>query len=149
WAACLLLGTYTLAFVLGIDPIGSIFGRYQYRQGLLTQWAYILVFFGAYEARAWTSMGTLLAGAAAGLTGVGLYAGIQVFGFDPIEWGWVDTSSRAIGTIGNANELAAYAVLGLAACAFVPRDRPRGRAAAIAVVTSAATFSVLASESRG
>lgn len=108
WLCCL-----AISFAFSIDRRGSILGYYQYRQGLLTQLAYLALFLGAANSARWLSPSRLLLPAAIGLGGVAVYTLVQSLGRDPIAW-WVDTSERAIGTIGNANELAAYAVIALA-----------------------------------
>src|SRR5206468_4195953 len=108
WVCCL-----TLSFAFSIDRRGSILGYYQYRQGLMTQVAYIALFLGAIAHGRRFAMPTLLLPVAFGFFGVTLYTLVQSLGRDPVAW-WVDTSARAIGTIGNANELAAYGVIAMA-----------------------------------
>ena len=142
WALCL-----TLSFVFGIDPLGSVLGVYQYRQGLLTQISYLVLFLGARNAATWMPPRTILLGGAAALAGVFAYTLIQSTGNDPINW-WIDTSVRAIGTIGNANELAAYAVVALAFCGAGHRFEWRWRTAVTITVASAASFVLFESESR-
>lgn len=142
WALCL-----TLSFIFGIDPLGSVLGMYQYRQGLLTQSAYVVLFLGARNAAAWMPLRAILMGGAAALGGVFAYTLIQATGNDPLDW-WVDTSVRAIGTIGNANELAAYAILALAFCAAGHRLSWRWPTAVTMAVASAASFVLFESESR-
>ncbi|WBL36111.1 O-antigen ligase family protein [Tepidiforma flava] len=84
---------------------------------------------------------------AAGFAGLAMafaYTAVQAAGLDPFDW-WIDTSDRAIGTIGNANELAAFAVISMGLAAFVPERR---FALAAAVTWGAALFIVLEAESR-
>jgi hypothetical protein len=78
---------------------------------------------------------------------VTVYTAVQAVGADPIHW-WVDTSVRAIGTIGNANELAAYAVIAFAFCGGASGLRGRARQLAGGGLVAAITFVVLESESR-
>lgn len=140
-------GWLTLALALSIDWRGSILGYYQYRQGYLTQLAYVVLFVGALSlGRSGRDHWLPFAGMA-GLAGVAGYTAIQSLGRDPIAW-WVDTSDRAIGTIGNANELAAYAVIALAFGAGALTLRGRQRIAVTGGVAAVAVFTLLESESR-
>ena len=105
----------TVSFIAGIDSRGSILGYYQYRQGLLTQVAYVALFVGSSKLTREIGWRWLGPAGIAGLASVTAYTAVQAVGQDPVNW-WVDTSARAIGTIGNANELAAYAVIATAFC---------------------------------
>jgi len=127
----------------GLDRRGSVLGYYQYRQGVVTQLAYVGVFAGGF-ALASSGRSWVMAGAGAGLAGVLAYTLVQAFGLDPIDW-WIDTSDRAIGTIGNANELAAFGVIAMGVVAFLPaRWAPAGAGAA----WGAALFFAMEAESR-
>ena len=141
------LATVGLSWALGIDPLGSVLGYYQYRQGLLTQISYAVLFAGAMQAAPWLPVRAVLAAGIAGLLGAAAYAGIQVSGNDPFSW-WIDTSARAISTVGNANELAAYAVIALAFAGAGFGLRDRLGVGVQAIVAAAAGFVVFASESR-
>lgn len=135
-----------ISWAAGIDPRGGLLGVYQYRQGFLTQAAYVVLFLAAL-AVARNGLPRWLAPAGlAGLLAVGAYTGIQALGLDPITW-WLDTADRAIGTIGNANELAAAAIIGLAFAGIVPGPR-RTRLLAAGATATLAGFIVLESESR-
>ena len=136
-----------VSFASGIDRRGSVLGYYQYRQGFLTQIAYIAVFLGALNIARRGDFGRLGRAGVVGLAAVTLYTAVQAVGLDPIDW-WIDTSARAIGTIGNANELAAYAVIALAFCAFMDGRSPRVSALLTAGVAACSAFIVLESESR-
>lgn len=141
WVALLLLSE-----ALAIDPRGSVLGVYQYRQGFLTQVAYVVLFLGAahvgFKRKALLERFVLAGGAA-----VLAYTAIQAAGLDPVDW-WLDTSDRAIGTIGNANELAAYAVIALVALPAAPGRDSRGGSVLTACIAAAACFVVFESESR-
>jgi O-antigen ligase len=136
----------TLTFVAGIDPRGGLLGLYQYRQGFLTQLVYVVLFLGALSVARRNGSGWFLVPGLVGMAIVTGYTAIQAAGLDPVDW-WLDTSERAIGTVGNANELAAYATIGVAfAGALATRSR-WGTAAAVGVA-AAAWFVVLEAESR-
>lgn len=141
WVCCL-----AVSFAFGIDRRGSILGYYQYREGLLTQVAYVALFLGAVAAGRRHAPARLCLPVAFGLAGVTLYTLIQSLGRDPISW-WVDTSVRAIGTIGNANELAAYAIISLALGGTTIGVGWR-RAVPPVAVAAAVTFVILESGSR-
>ena len=142
WAALLFL-----SFVTGIDRRGSVLGYYQYRQGLLTQFAYIALLLGASRLARDLHWGWLAAGGTMGLAAVTGYTAVQATGQDPVNW-WIDTSARAIGSIGNANELAAYAVLALALCGLGQQWTAKSARAWVIGVAACASFIVLESESR-
>jgi O-antigen ligase len=138
WAGMLLLST-----ALGLDWRGSVLGYYQYRQGLATQLAYLGLFAGGWALAAMGRWRVFAAGFA-GLAVAFAYTAVQAAGLDPFDW-WIDTSDRAIGTIGNANELAAFAVMSMGLVAFVSERR---FALAAAATWGAALFIVLEAESR-
>ncbi len=140
-------GLLVLSFLTGIDRRGSILGYYQYRQGLLTQVAYISLFLGASKLTREEGWQWLGIGGSFGLAAVTLYTVIQAIGQDPVNW-WTDTSARAIGTIGNANELAAYAVIALALCGFGARYSARTAGLCAAAIATCSGFVVVESESR-
>jgi O-antigen ligase len=146
-AVLIWIGWTTLAFLAGIDRRGSIFGVYQYRQGYVTFLAYAALFLGAISATRRSHERWLFVAGIAGFAGVTAYTAIQSVGLDPVHW-WVDTSARAIGTIGNANELASYAVLAVGFAGAGVLLRPRYRFALVAVLAAATTYVVLQSESR-
>ncbi|MEO8540751.1 MAG: O-antigen ligase family protein [bacterium] len=141
WFAILVLSE-----LLAIDPRGSTLGVYQYRQGFATQVCYVVLFAGALRMGALVRHQALALALLAGTAGVFLYTAIQAVGADPVNW-WTDTSARAFGTIGNANELAAFAIISLACCAAVSVSG-RKSLAVIGAVTACASFIVFESESR-
>ncbi|PFG74873.1 O-antigen ligase [Tepidiforma thermophila] len=137
------LAVVVAAAAAGLDWRGSVFGYYQYRQGIVTQFACAALFAGGWALAAsgrWRVFGAGFAGLAAAFA----YTAVQAAGKDPFDW-WIDTSDRAIGTIGNANELAAFAVISMGLVAFVPARR---FAAGAAASWAAALFIVLEAESR-
>ncbi len=138
WAVLAVVSTTT-----GIDPRGSLLGYYQYRQGMVTQLAYVAVFAGGFALAAAGRVG-VVGTAGAGLAGVLAYTLVQAFGLDPFTW-WIDTSDRAIGTIGNANELAAFGVITMGLAAFV---RPGRMRLAAGMTWGAALFIAMEAESR-
>ena len=142
WTALLIV-----SFITGIDRRGSVLGYYQFRQGLLTQVAYVVLFLGACKLTREMSWHWLGIGGAGGLAAVTLYTAVQAAGQDPVNW-WVDTSERAIGTVGNANELAAYAVIALSLCGFGMRYSPRAAGLWAAAIAACSSFIILQSESR-
>ena len=140
------VGLLVLSELLAIDPRGSALGVYQYRQGFVTQLCYVALFLGGMQLQAGRRRifePLLLVGSAAVLG----YTVIQGLGLDPVEW-WTDTSKRAIGTIGNANELAAFAVVALVAVPVGSRMKSRRGLLLIAAISASACFVVLQSESR-
>jgi len=141
WVVMLMLSTAT-----GIDSRGSVLGVYQYRQGFLTQAATIVLFLGAVRLGAEGTPRWLLGTAGAGVAACVAYTALQALGADPFDW-WIDTSDRAIGTIGNANELAAYAVIWLGFAGLRLEDERRTMALTAALAAGSA-FVVLESESR-
>ncbi|OAI39377.1 hypothetical protein AYO38_07750, partial [bacterium SCGC AG-212-C10] len=142
------LGWMGLATLTGLDPRGSLTGVYQYREGLLTQVAVGVLFLGAVQqGRSDVRLRDFLVAGAAGLAFAAAYTALQATGNDPFDW-WIDTSVRAIGSIGNSNELAAYAVIALAFAALGPALPGRWRLAVPFAVTLLVTFTVLESESR-
>jgi O-antigen ligase len=142
WVAALLLSA-----AFGSDPVGGLLGVYQYREGLLTQLCYVVLLLAGMRAATagWSREALLFPGV--GLSGALLYTGVQATGNDPIDW-WTDTSVRAIGTIGNANELASYAVISLAVLAAFAHRQGVAAWLATAGLFAAAVFIVLESESR-
>lgn len=136
-----------ISWATGIDPLGSVLGYYQYRQGLLTQLAYVVLFAGALQAARWLPMRTVLSAGAAGIAGVTSYTALQATGNDPFTW-WIDTHARAFGTIGNANELAAYAVMALALAGIAVERGGRWGVLAAGGIAAASGYMVLAGESR-
>lgn len=137
------LGMLLLATAFGLDPRGSILGYYQYRQGLLTQLAYVVLLAAGWWLAA-TGRWAVFRTAAAGLAAAFAYTAVQAAGADPLAW-WIDTSDRAIGTIGNANELSALAVISMGVVAFAPPERRLWWAA---LTWPAVLFIVLEAESR-
>lgn len=142
WSATLIVSS-----IAGFDPRGGLLGVYQYRQGLLTQLSYIVLMAGGARAASAGWGRRLFAAPLAGLAGAFTYTAVQAVGADPVDW-WIDTSARAIGTIGNANELAAYAVVCLSSAAAFAGRAGRRSFAGIAAVAGAVTFTVFESESR-
>ncbi len=138
WAAVVLVAT-----AAGLDPRGSVLGYYQYRQGLLTQVAYLVLLCGGWWLAA-TGRLAVFRAAAIGLGAALAYTVVQAAGADPFTW-WIDTSDRAIGTIGNANELSAFAVVSMGIVAFAPPGRRLWWAA---LTWPAVLFIVLEAESR-
>lgn len=128
---------------LGLDWRGSVLGYYQYRQGLVTQLAYLGLFAGGW-ALAVQGAWRVFLGGLVGMAAALVYTAIQAAGADPFTW-WIDTSERAFGTIGNANELSAFAVVAMGLTAFLPR---RWFVPGAALVWGAALFMVLEAESR-
>ena len=122
WAFNALCAWTVLSWATGLDPRGSLIGIYQYRQGLLTFLCYAVLFLaGGYIARRDSRLSILAVPALVGLAITVAYTIVQSTGNDPFSW-WLDTRIRAIGTIGNANELASYAIITLAfAGAFAAR----------------------------
>ncbi|MFN0094743.1 MAG: O-antigen ligase family protein [Dehalococcoidia bacterium] len=139
WALGLFLST-----VAALDWRGSLLGLYQYRQGALTQVVFVLLFLAARALAQEGAHRAPLRAGMAGLAGAATYAGLQAFDADPFGW-WLDTGDRAIGTIGNANELAAYGVIGLALASVWAG---RGSAFAAAFVAAAGVFLVTNAASR-
>jgi O-antigen ligase len=140
-------GWLVVAWALGPDPRGSLLGVYQYRQGLLTHFAYIVLFLGSVWAWRARDRQWLWAAGGVGLLAAVLYTGVQSLGLDPYGW-WIDTSEQAIGTIGNANELAAFGVVAVGLGAGAATGRSWRRLGLLAGVGAAGTFIVLEAESK-
>lgn len=142
------VGWFTVSWAFGIDPRGGLLGVYQYRQGYLTNLCYVVLLLGGVQAGRTAGLRAVLPPVVLGLTAVTGYTAIQSAGLDPVDW-WLDTSVRAIGTIGNANELAAYALIALACAGVVTRGRGvLGRYGSPVAVAAAVSFVVLEAESR-
>jgi len=137
----------TVSTLAGIDRWGSLLGYYQYRQGYLTQLAYITCLLGAWSLTRRGADGWLPIAGTVGLTGALAYSTIQAVDLDPIVW-WIDTSERTIGTIGNANELAAYALIALALVGGSVHSRSRHASLVVGAVTAAVSLTILETESR-
>ena len=136
-----------LCLLAGIDRRGSLLGLYQYRQGFLTQAAYFVLFLGALSVGRSRGLTGILVPGLMGMAAVTVYTAVQAAGLDPIHW-WLDTSERAIGTIGNANELAAYATIALAFAGAAAGIRARWALGVPIAVAASAWFVVLEAESR-
>ncbi len=147
WAFFAFCGWTLVAWAAGIDPRGSLLGVYQYRQGALTFACYAVLFVaGSHLARRPGSFQKLAIFGLVGLTAATIYTIVQSTGNDPVEW-WIDTTVRAIGTIGNANELASYAMVTLAfGGAFLAKRR--AGPVVLGLVAGSVTLIVLESESR-
>ncbi len=147
WFLVAWAGWLTFAWAAGRDPLGGLTGVYQYRQGFLTQVAYGILFLGAFTLSRRTRIEPFVcASALFGLAVATAYTLIQAAGLDPFSW-WLDTRDRAISTIGNANELAAYAVIAMAFAS--PLAGAKGvRSLLPAFVSAACWFIVLEAESR-
>ncbi len=141
------VATLGVSWAAGIDPFGSILGYYQYRQGLLTQVAYVVLFAGSLQAARWLPVRALSVASGIGIAGTALYTVVQATGNDPFTW-WIDTHARAFGTIGNANELAAYAVISLALVGAAVKHETRWGLAVAGTIAAASGYMVLAGESR-
>ncbi len=137
----------TICFLLGIDRRGGLLGLYQYRQGFLTQSAYFVLFLGALTIGRSRGLKVVLVPGLLGMAAVTAYTAIQAAGVDPVHW-WLDTSDRAIGTIGNANELAAYATIALTFAGAAGGVRTRWARAVPIIVAASAWFVVLEGKSR-
>ncbi|MCC6388753.1 MAG: O-antigen ligase family protein [Dehalococcoidia bacterium] len=135
-----------LSMATALDARGSVLGVYQYRQGFLTQAAMVVLFLGALRLAAEGLPRWFMAAAGTGVALCVAYTLVQAVGADPFDW-WIDTSDRAIGTIGNANELAAYAVVWLGFAGLRVRGERRALAV-MAALAAGAAFVVLESESR-
>ncbi len=135
-----------LSMATALDARGSVLGVYQYRQGFLTQAAMVVLFLGALRLAADGLPRWFVVTAGAGVAMCVAYTVVQAVGMDPFDW-WIDTSDRAIGTIGNANELAAFAVVWLG-FAGMPVGGERRTLALMAALAGGAAFVVLESESR-
>ncbi|MFN8508242.1 MAG: O-antigen ligase family protein [Dehalococcoidia bacterium] len=135
-----------LSMATALDARGSVLGVYQYRQGFLTQAAMVVLFLGALRLAAEGLPRWFVAAAGTGIAACVAYTLVQAVGADPFDW-WIDTSDRAIGTIGNANELAAYAVIWLGFAGLRVRGERRALAL-MAALAAGAAFVVLESESR-
>jgi O-antigen ligase len=146
-AFALWLASLLVSWLFGLDRLGSVLGYYQYRQGLLTQVSYAVLFAASLQAAGWLPFRVLAWPGIASLAIVATYAGIQTSGHDWFGW-WTDASSRAISTIGNANELAAYAVIGLAFSAAASARCRRWGFAVEAGVAGGSGFIVLSTQSR-
>jgi O-antigen ligase len=142
WIAALVLSE-----ALSPDWRSSLLGVYQYRQGLLTQVSYVILMLAASRAVSAGYGRRILLLPAAALCGAGIYVAVQSAGHDPVSW-WVDTSRRAFGTIGNANELAAYAVLALSPAGLLANRPGRRALSACIALVSLSVFCVLQAESR-
>ena len=137
----------TFAWLMGEDPLGGTLGVYQYRQGYLTELAYFAIFLGGVATVRMGLTRLAVAAVGAGFVAATAYTAVQSAGADPVHW-WTDTSGRAIGTIGNANELASYALVALAFLGLASPGGGRRRALVLTCAGAAACFVILEAESR-
>jgi O-antigen ligase len=142
-----LLVAATISFLLASDLRGSFFGRYQYREGYLSQFAMLVLFLAAVYVGSRHSGKAMLWAGLVGALGACAYAAVQITGNDPFDW-WIDTSTRAIGTIGNANELAGFVLLAFAFGGALAELRSPWRVAGLTAFAAMFTFTLLATESR-
>ncbi len=142
-----LFAATTISFVLAGDLRSSLFGQYQYREGYLSQVAMLVVFLAAVYVGTRYSGKVMLWAGLAGAFGACAYAAVQITGNDPFDW-WIDTSKRAIGTIGNANELAGFVLLAFAFGGTLAELKSPWRGVGLTAFGAMLTFTLLATESR-
>ncbi|MBI5948366.1 MAG: O-antigen ligase family protein [Chloroflexi bacterium] len=147
YAFLALVAWTTLAWLLGEDPRGGTLGVYQYRHGYLTDVSYFALFLGGIATVRMGRTKLAVVAVAAGLAAAVLYTAVQAVGRDPVDW-WTNTATRAIGTIGNANELASYALIALAFLGLAAPGGGRLRMAVLVCSAAAVSFVILESESR-
>ena len=106
-----LTGAYGLATACSIVPRLSLLGSYLRAQGAYTWMSYVTVFLGIVlggrERQRWDRLITAMLLASAP---VSLYAVIQIFNADPIDWGQ-GPAARVTSTAGNPIFLAAFLVM--------------------------------------
>lgn len=153
WHKSLWLGVGVLAIAVwstlaSTSPIVSLFGSYEYRQGLVTMLVLATCGFLAVQLVRTPAQARLLAAAVAiGGVPVAAYGLLQVFGLDPARWNapaWAMT--RGFSTLGNPDPYAGYLVLpaalalGLALSAQLPLRRA-GWWASFALMSTAVLLS--------
>lgn len=107
--ACLCLAL-ALSWMASIDRRNSILGNVGYRFGLIT-WVCLLAggTLAAVSVRSQATLTHLLRFGLSVLGAVAVYAFVQALGADPFTW--AENWDRSFSTLGNPNDLAAFAVL--------------------------------------
>jgi O-antigen ligase/tetratricopeptide (TPR) repeat protein len=143
--------------VWSVSPVTSLRGTHESFAGLGTVAAYFLLFLASRQCCATAADGwRLLSGAAVGVAITAADALLQALRLDPYRWGDVSAVGgyvRPFGTLGHANHLAAYLVIGLplTGCLALRAARARcaGAAAVLGAVVVVALAAVAATLSRG
>jgi hypothetical protein len=102
------------AFIFAYDRTGAILGLYNWRLGIATHLALLVLFVAsAWLIRTVDELQSVLVRAAPVIPIVLIYAIAQRADLDPIDIGSTDTSENVLSTIGARNELGAFALLAL------------------------------------
>jgi hypothetical protein len=113
WAFFACLAVDFAAFALSFDPLGAMLGPYNFRLGLATHLALAVLFVAAATlVRSTPDVEWLLVRGAPALAVVLAYAVFQRAGLDPVDYA-TDTRSNVVSTLGNRNDMAAFALLAL------------------------------------
>ncbi len=108
WAAVAMGGVVTLATLSSTSPHDSLWGSYERKQGLLTQWSYLTVFLLTATQLRTRRQGTRLWDVLIwGSAPVVVYSLIQAVGLDPLNWR-SDSTAPIVSTVGRSNFLGSY-----------------------------------------
>lgn len=100
-----------LSSLLSVDPAISLTGSLERQQGLAVQFAWLVLFAAvAMGARSPARLRRLLLTLVLGSVPVVLYALLQLFALDPLDW-TSDSASPLLSTLGRSNFLASYLVM--------------------------------------
>ncbi len=111
-AIILLLVVELISSILSIFPRASIFGAYRRPDGLEAFFTYLVLFaMIAQELRTRQQLNRLLMAIVLGSFPVALYAIIQRFGLDPLNWSGEDFGGRVGSTLGNPIFMAGYLIM--------------------------------------
>lgn len=101
----------TLATVLSVNPRIGLWGSYERQQGLLSLWAYVILFLlTATGLRSRAQVERLWMALVWGSAPIVIYGLLQAAGLDPVGWR-TDAASPVLSTVGRANFLGSYLVL--------------------------------------
>jgi len=107
----ILAGSYVLSTILSVNPAVSFWGSYVRLQGLLTNLAYLTLFFLIAERmRTRAQIDRLISVIIVASIPISIYGIIQHMQLDPMPWGG-DVTFRVTSTMGNAIFLAAYLIM--------------------------------------
>lgn len=111
WPALTFGLALALATVLSVNPRIGLWGSYERQQGLLTLWAYVILFLlTATGLRSRAQVDRLWMALVWGSAPIVAYGLLQAAGLDPLGWR-TDAASPVLSTVGRANFLGSYLVL--------------------------------------
>lgn len=125
WVIVALIGWAGISTAVSASPAMSVWGAYARNEGLVSLVGYGLVAFLAVQyVRSTRNLRTLMVAAVLSGSLVSVYAVVQYFGFDPIEW--TNVTGRVWSTFGNADTLGTYLLFPLALSLGLALSTPKG-----------------------